>query len=431
MTTFNLLKNKKNYFSTEKSEIIELVSLGQGARRIFVVQRNGDKCKIKSVVFDIAQHLIGEDIDYKKEFNHGKITLDIGGQILSTIYFNILISISKIIRTKKSIIIEIPDYFFNEINMTALDFHEVKLITEFNNTRCELNSIYCEYKSLPYTERILSKLQTNTTDFQTFEHHIEPVNNQITRYRLCFNGYTKGYFIQGDIYKMEKICIQFNGHDKINYDENMILSFCEIIDDDLFYIPFDTEKNYNDLSFESYVGSHDHTMIDNIVIVIKLKNIDDIMDEIGIYGLRYICLKVKDGFGLPCNTPIDETYKIKKVQNLKNIREIDIQQNREYDKLRHVTLNSNASEEIYKDLWKTEELDLWKTEELDFDENEICILKNEPIENECAKCLICNNIFSYKETRKWLYLQHDYNKNCPICENEWTNNIKYVKNAQK
>ena len=67
---------------------------------------------------------------------------------------------SKIIRTKKSIIVEIPDYFFNEINLAALDFHEVRLITDFSNTKCKVNTIYCEYKYLPHVERVLSKLQT-------------------------------------------------------------------------------------------------------------------------------------------------------------------------------------------------------------------------------------------------------------------------------
>ena len=270
MTTLNLIKNKENYFSKERNKIIEIFQSGGGTRKSCFVPRNGDKCKIRSIVFKIPQCFIGKDIDYKTEFSDGNILLEVGGEKLSKIEFNVIISVSKIIRTDKSVIIGIPDYFFNEINLIGLQYHDVRLTTEFNNIQFEVSAIYCEYICVPYIERVLLKLQTNITNFQSIEGYFESVHTKTFRIRMCLDGNIKGYFIQEDIHKFDKICVQFNGHDMINYDENMILSFCEVIDDNLFYVPFNTEKKYNDLSNESYIGSFNHNKLGCVIIVMKI-----------------------------------------------------------------------------------------------------------------------------------------------------------------
>ncbi len=292
MTTLNLFKNKKDYFSTERCEIIEQVPNGGpgSTRNMTFIPKNGDICKIKNIVFELSHRRNNDlemfDYDLKEVFENGFVELVIGSYSVSKIDFSIIISVSKVIKTKTKVILEIPEYFFGEINMCALELHDVMIITELNNADFSLNGIHCVYKYLSQEEKMLSKVQTITTNFQNIKKNLlgdYPDRN--IKFSYYGKGNTKGFFINMSKYEIQKISISVRGYDKNLFNEEMILSFCKEIDDNLFYLPINVEKKYNDSSFDSYTGSLNCNYIDKITINIQIKEDCDTFNNLSIFGL--------------------------------------------------------------------------------------------------------------------------------------------------
>lgn len=221
------------------------------------------------------------------------------------------------------------------------------------------------------------------TLYNTEQHCETQIHNIRDDTIILSNNYqaVKGFFIECDIYNVDKISLNISFQDYTSYDDDMIQLFCTRISDTLFYYPINSNETYSDTDIKSFHGSLNNRRTDRIKMNIMFKDYHP--TTINVYPLTFGYWTYKNN---ECNNMIFEcdfnsTYKT-------------LSHKKQYERV----INRPITNEI------------------------CCISFNEILSNNIYTfCKQCNNVFDIITITQWL----DINHTCPMCRKIWHNIRKY------
>jgi len=274
-------------FNFDRREIISPVLCGSGncGHSSVLICRYGSKVKIKNIVLKINGGFEDDNIDFFEELKEGKIILEVGGVPICTLLLCIILPLSTIINSNNLLIINIPDYFLQEINLEKLERHEVRVFVEHNSKKLCFIKLNCDFLVCGIeteTEKKIKdeKIEDEENIFQSMEcydnfydYHIP--NGGCVKFMLQCERKVKGIIIGGNINieDIEKIEISIGRNLFIDYEEDVVMGFCEIIDENTFYIPFNTNKSFSSNTLNSFEYCLDCK--EKFVVNIKIKEKDE------------------------------------------------------------------------------------------------------------------------------------------------------------
>ena len=368
------------------------------------VQHSADSCKLRHISFYADSQLTTEQ--FKDLQKNSTFEILIGGIRFIKVNLSLLMELTEVKKIGNNFVVTIPhEYTIGEILLISSRNFDTRLNLELNCQHITNVKIFAQYTF--YDENVRNTLRDNEQKrmCQLIENADEHfwTNQAETRTRLSLNhnGFTKGYFIEGDIDKIKGLQLELNGHDRFEmYDEVAIGLYCDRISDRLLFLPFnnDIRNNYKNMTLESYTGAMDASRIDTIRLKILL-NPSEMESTLKVYAMTCNFMIYSGGFvrledpGTNARTLID-TINPQAILNLRNMSAI---QNTE--------------------IWPITE------RELTSERDNICAITYNPIESEYGMCLACNNTFDYEAIRRWL----GQRSSCPMCRCNWTNKIKYTR----
>lgn len=232
------------------------------------ILRCADKCKLKCIMFksDIIQSID----NFKQQMRNAKFKLLFKTDIIAEYNFSLMMELNEVKKIENDFVITIPnDYTFDKILLTSLDFTDVDVHLDIEckdkitDVKLLVDYIYCD-KTEQYNlhDNIQNTLYQEITKCATIDLQPDKIRAPC---RLNDNGIgqTKGYFIEGNISKINSFTIRHNGKDRFNhYDKTMIDICCYKITDRLMYFSYNGKNNYKDMNLNSYNGSLNTLKID-------------------------------------------------------------------------------------------------------------------------------------------------------------------------
>ena len=199
--------SNKYLFDFDRREIISQVpnSLGNRCTLLVPIYRYGSKVKIKNIVCKINDGFEDDDIDFFEEFKEGKIILEVGGVSICTLLFCVILPLSTIINSNNLLTINIPDYFFGEINLDKLERCEINVFVKHNSEKLCFIKLNCDFLIYGKETTIEDKKTENGENiFQSMEYydnfydyHIP--NGGSARFMLQCERKVKGIIVGGNI----------------------------------------------------------------------------------------------------------------------------------------------------------------------------------------------------------------------------------------
>lgn len=379
-------------------------------RCIRTIPLNADSCTPKYIVLQSNQlHTIAE---FKNAMAEGSFEIQIGGSQISKLDFSILMKLTEVKKLGNSYTIFIPGgYTMGEINLCGLVHHGVSAIFEIPNANLIENvRFFADYKFYDNNRR-QELVQPHEKIVQNISmsaiHTWQSSENSNISISLNTNHIIKGHFIEGDLSKIERLNLKFNGQDRLIYDEVMLDLQCHKISNNLHYLSYTGDNNYQAMTFDSYTGAPNHSRIDSIRLNLRLKpsyldNLEPMQSTLKFYSISFGILKYMAGMaGLEYggNSSLVYTGLAVDPAPIQVPIQVPIQ----------IPMSTNND-------WPSQE------RELDPEKNE-CPITQLEIGTEYGLCTTCSNAFEYTQIRHWL---HNHT-NCPMCRTNWTNKIKYTR----
>lgn len=259
------------------------------------ILRHSNKCKFKCIVFEST--LIQSIDDFKKYMHDSKFKLLFKTDVIAEYNFSFMMELNEVKKIENNFVIVIPnDYTFNKILLTSLNLTNVRVHLDIEcedkitNIKLLVDYIYCDGKEqYNLINNIQNMLYQDITKCATID-----VQSDMTKCDCILNdngiGQTKGYFIEGDISRINSFTIRHNGRDRFKpYDKTMIGICCHKISNRLMYFSYNGENNYKDMSLDSYIGSLNSHQIDSNQMRFKFDQ-NTKQDYLNIYAvsLKYI-----------------------------------------------------------------------------------------------------------------------------------------------
>lgn len=203
-------------------------------------------------------------------YNYGRniyINFQIGNQTLLNIPLSILWNLKQPEICENKLYLHIPfETFFGNIYIADLIFREVTftLVNYIN-----LSNYISDYSLLCKTYRGDNQYRRNNIDtsscciqqissleVQVSLDNRENVSNEFKIQTTSFQGFSKGFFIEtNNINELSTMRFYINGLTRIDYNKLMIRNYCQKINDNMIFFPFNPDTSVNERSFNSFVGS--------------------------------------------------------------------------------------------------------------------------------------------------------------------------------
>lgn len=285
--------------------------------------------------------------------------------------------------------------FISELKMIALQ-HSNVVISLLNIGQQLLNLIRSVKITLKLT--YLGREPRRRMAQQGHEENIQQISSininsnseqLIFRNRLKLDGYSKGFFIRGNINELKYIKLILQDQETINYDDDLIDLYCHKVSNNLIYIPFNPNllTSYTTNTIDSFIGGINFSRLNYIKIETEWSQPQNSF-KLYFYTLNILrIISGMCGFAYTENPIIDLDY---------NNHQI-----------------SSSNQIIFTTKYKI------------IDQNKIiCPISLEKINqnDHYMLCNTCKNCFLETEIKKWF----DIKKCCPLCKINWTNNIIYI-----
>ena len=257
------------------------------------IQRLGDLVKPRYIQFNLNNDVSVKDFI---ETNKDKVLeLIIGGQTLSANTIGLLSKLNEPVKINNSILLKIPfELFATNINLLAIQFFTVKYELNINDVNINRIELISDYTYLDNPERADMANNPREEFIQTIDSHYITRPNPSTEMniRLNFNNISKGYLIEGDINNLEYINMKINGHNRLQYDKIYFQLFCHRINENLLYIPLNTDYKLEDKTPDSFIGGINQSRIDNLIMKLTFSNNQT---KIGIHSVTANKLRYANG----------------------------------------------------------------------------------------------------------------------------------------
>lgn len=347
--------------------------------------------------------------DLKNILSDSKLIIMINYEPISIFNFSFLISLNEIITDNNSYTIVIPSsWTIGKIFKHCKIKTDLSIKIEIPNESV-IKTIKNIYLTVKYFETNLS--YENCTDSINPQYYLECTKpftqlKEVINYEHTDNtnlnlkffldtiSFTKGFIIEGNITCINKFVIRFNGFDRFEpYDNTLLQTLCYKISDNLHYFSFMNKNNLMDISFDSYVGSLNCSGIDDVSILLTLKNFT-VGNKLKIYSV-----------GLNLITYLDYAP-----YHFMYFNEFSIIASPIYRLLKDKTTGKLTilSKTIRRKLDK---------------EKECCPITNQIIESEYCLCKCCSHAFDYNYLMIWL----GKNRTCPMCRSPFDDITKFIK----
>lgn len=263
---------------------------------------DSDKIKLKSMIFTL-NNLMSIN-EFKTKLYDAKLLINISGCDVYKFPLSLLMEIEPIKKTGNDITVPIPTYFMKQIMLGSLS-HTSKRITLqnipselFSEINISTDNVYNSHHDRE------SLLQCNIeqfiplidTEMNSFNYN-ESNGDRNEMFYLNFSYCVKGYFIECD--KLDTItnfCLMLNGYDRFTYDRTMLHLVGQRISPNLMYLPFMNGNNYKNMSRESYVGSCNHSRIDQVKVLLTFTNVQGNV-KLKFHALFFNILRYSGGNG--------------------------------------------------------------------------------------------------------------------------------------
>lgn len=302
--------NRQTYVGKTFNQIIEIPinnkTTNQNEHSInFVVQRYGDKCTFKHMVFYMKKSMSIDE--FKNDQKDSFIVVESDylpyqcseKNIYTKLQLSMLMELTPVINiiNDSTFVVTIPHYVVDDLHMYLLDKHLINVTfstnssnsTNLNNLKlfCQFTYLSDAYLTVPhkfYNQNILL-----CTDTQCFDNHNIIKTNLTECVTNLFNKsgksslidfsnelVIKGCFIESSILidEIDKLTIRHNGSDLFDiYDQTMINLYCKKISNNLLYVPIDSSnnENYKEKSDQSYFGSIEYSQNNHVDLIAGFK----------------------------------------------------------------------------------------------------------------------------------------------------------------
>ena len=318
--------------------------------------------------------------------------------------------------------------FFNDIHICGLRNQNVKFRIEYNTANNYIldYSLLCKIYLVNSTEERCFIDTSNNIVQQVSSIHVKvDQNNPNTKsneFRIrtnTFCGLVKGFFLEAtQIYELlEELQFYINDCIRIDFDKYMIQNMCIKINENMIYIPFNSEVTYNSRVWRSYNGSLNIDNFGNSFLNLKfsspIQNVCVYALNMNIYTQRnsvcyldynYDLQHVKQDFSIHSLIPIEELLENQHILNLRYLNRpiVDISFNYISQTLHRVIEN----------------------------DRNICPITHNIIQlceryMLCVDCLSCYNEYAIIE---WFQSLNNSRrpKTCPTCREIWSNYNVYI-----
>ena len=354
-----------------------------------------DTCSFKAITL-YSSELTTIDT-FKHAIRDGVVEVWIGGQSIVRHDFSLLIELAPIQKVGTAYTISIPsEYTMGEVPLVALAFHEMKAVIEIPNAHLIENvRFFANYTFHEQGRRYQLAQGQHESIFQnirtTAVHEWASNERSTCLFRpLDATHCVKGYFIEGDLSKIEEFRITFDGRDRMVYDEVLLAMHCHRISDRLTYLSYSGHNDYQTMTFDSYASSANHSRMDvHMNLTLKPTHSADaapVRETIRIHSMWFNVIAYIGGLaGLRYpDTPFVATDRSPRI---------------------------------------TEPPGEWPTQQRDLQPDTECPITQLTIDADYCLCSACNNAFDYEALHAWI-VQFKHRK-CPMCRAQWTNRIRY------
>jgi hypothetical protein len=273
------------------------------------ILRHGDNCQFDYLLFIPSIDLTIND--FINGIYNGQMTVTIGGSDFGTYCLSLFINLNNIIKNENGFIVKIPPQFTtNKLILIALLYHDVCIIIKnISINFFEEIKIYTTF--FHYNKNKRNMLASNPHEIlfpnlQTCNLVCSDITNNVIIDLHPFGLLSKGYFLETDVDHLDRIVLQLNNIDFIDYDKMMINLFCKKYGKKLLYIPFNSEETFENIDQNSFIGSINHSHI--------VQKISLYFDEINRYKVKVhsiyqaIQLHMNGLTGLKCSIDHNTVY---------------------------------------------------------------------------------------------------------------------------
>ena len=352
------------------------------------IERQGDKCRIKHIAFTMDNI---DELQFKNLVKDYVIQIVIGGSPVFEFKMDFLLELNPVLRIDNTFSVNLSlDYFFNEIYLICLQYHETvfRIIGNNNNFAIEL---FLEYIFLNNEQRRqLASNEQSAVIQQILKVGQYEDTNSTTSIRLNSKGCTKGFFIKGNIDEITNMKFIINGRERFTFTKTMINLYTTKISNNMFYVSLSGNTNYQILSEESYINSINMSRIDIATMDFQFLN-NNSQKKIEIYSVTMNILKYVLGM-------INIVFYFELFMNYRSPAQ------------NFSIIPVPSSVITYTTIIRGIEPD-----------NNTCAITFEEIVDFYCKCSTCNNNFSFNAINQWFITK----KNCPLCRSAWSNFNKY------
>jgi hypothetical protein len=258
-------------------------------------------CNIKSrgdlwKIFGIS---LNSNLDKNTICNKFKsFSIIVGGVVIIELEYPIFNSICTVEKNNDSYLCKLNlEPFISTIQYLGLQDVKVELqlnnIEDINDVRLILENTY-----LDTDVRHQSYNANHEYDIQQIYGHMLKFSERNTLIvKLNFELLSKGYFITGDIDSIENIVLKLNHYVRFSYNKLVLRVIGNRIANNVLYIPFNRDYNWNDIRHVSFTGGLNQSRFDDMKMEIQF-NIPT--TEIGIYTLVTNTFQTFDDLGGLC-----------------------------------------------------------------------------------------------------------------------------------
>ena len=231
-----------------------------------------------------------------------------------------------------------------------------------------------------------------------------------------FRGFIKGFFLEANkIYEtLDKLDFYMNDCLRINFDKYMIQNMCVKINENMIYVPFNSESTYDSRLYNSFVGSLnidtlEHSFL-NLKFAVSLK-------KVNVYALNMNIYSQENGAGfLTYNYPMHNFIQDFCTHTLRPIEELL----RQYV-FRFEPVNIDASLNYVSQTLLRSIVD---------EDRIICPIRQTPIQSgeRYMLCIGCQNCYNEYDIIQWFVRQSSQNmeQTCPTCRQLWSDYNVYI-----
>lgn len=331
--------------------------------------------------------------------------------------------------------------FFGEIHMCGLLQQDVNFRIVRNAGSVEYitgyHLLFKTFLTHPNEERRYTDVSNNIIQQLSSIHVKVDMENPATEsneFRIrtnMFRGSVKGFFIEvSNINDLYEIQFYMNGTTRIDYDMYMIKHMCNIINNNIIYVPFNSDITYDTRNQNSYTGSINIDRIDNSFLNLKFSSLKN---QVYIYALTnnfynqrngsgflnfvYPLQHITQDFSYHTLTPIEDL--LRPYRNSMFYHEI-LQDGPEFEMVLNDTYtdaSGNYISQVLNRPIEDEERNTCPISQLQIQEGERYML--------CAGCLNCYNEM---DLIQWFQNQHGHNRapTCPTCREPWRDFNVYI-----